>query len=256
MRSRRPGRRPIGPNATARAPKARQESRKILWTTARAGRNLPYMGLRPGDVGDDGDLLRRAAAGDRPALAGLFDRHRDRLRQMVQLRLDRRLQGRLDPSDVLQEAFLDVTRRLPEFAAAPNLPVFLWLRLVTGQRLTDLHRRHLGAQARDAAREVSLYRGALPEASSVSLAARLMGRFTTASQAAVRAETQRRVQQALAGLQPIDREVLALRHFELLSNEETAQVLGIKKSAASNRYIRALERLREALDGLPGSTPG
>jgi RNA polymerase sigma-70 factor (ECF subfamily) len=204
------------------------------------------------DSQDLDDLLRRAHAGDEPARAELFARHRDRLRAMVRLRLDRRLQGRLDPSDVVQEAYLDYSRRFPEYAGNPTMPFYLWLRFLTGQRLIDLHRQHLGAKMRDAGQEVSLYRGALPQASSVSLAAQLLGRLTSASQAAMRAETQIRVQEALNSMDPIDREILTLRHFEMLSNEETAQVLGIKKSAASNRYIRALKRLKDLLSGLPG----
>jgi RNA polymerase sigma-70 factor (ECF subfamily) len=203
------------------------------------------------DPSDADDLLRRAGAGDSHALAELFNRYRDRLRRMVHLRLDRRLQGRLDPSDVLQDAFLDYSRRFAEYKANPTLPFFLWLRMLTGQRLIDLHRHHLGAKMRDAGQEVSLYRGALPQASSVSLAAQLLGRITSASLAAIRAETQLRVQEALNSMDPLDREVLTLRHFEMLSNEETAQVLGIKKTAASNRYIRALKRLKELLAGLP-----
>ena len=142
------------------------------------------------------EVLRRAAAGDQEALAQVFARYRDRLRQMVRMRLDRRLQGRLDPSDVLQEAYLDFTRRLPEYAREPALPFYLWLRLLTGQRLIDLHRMHLGAKMRDAGQEVSLYRGALPQASSASLAAQLLGRLTSASRAAMRAETQIRVQES------------------------------------------------------------
>jgi RNA polymerase sigma-70 factor (ECF subfamily) len=204
------------------------------------------------ETSENGDLVRRAAAGDEAALAQLFGHYRQRLRQMVRLRLDRRLQGRLDPSDVVQEAYLDIARRLPEYAANPTMPFFLWLRSLTGQKLIDLHRRHLGAKMRDAGQEVSLYRGALPQASSVSLAAQLLGRLTSASRAAIRAETQIRVQEALNTMDPLDREVLILRHFEILTNEETAQVLGIKKSAASNRYIRALKRLKDILAGLPG----
>jgi RNA polymerase sigma-70 factor (ECF subfamily) len=199
------------------------------------------------------DVLRaRAREGDQGALAALFDRYRDRLRRMVRLRLDRRLQGRLDPSDVLQEAYLDVARRAPEYAAKPDMPVFLWLRFLTAQRLLALHRQHLGAQMRDAGQEVSLYRGALPMASSVSLAAQLLGRFTSVSEAAARAELQVRLQTVLNGMDPLDREVLALRHFEELTNTETAEVLGIRKSAASNRYIRALKRLKEILSSMPG----
>ena len=140
--------------------------------------------------GETEDLLLRAARGDQDALAALWERHRKRLRQMVRLRLDRRLQGRVDPSDVLQEAFIDMAERLPEYARDRAFSPYLWLRLVAGQRLMLIHRRHLGTAMRDAGREVSLYRGALPQASSISLAAQLLGRFTTASRAAIRAERQ------------------------------------------------------------------
>ena len=206
----------------------------------------------PDDTNTNEFLLERARGGDCAALAELFQRHRDRLEQMVRLRLDRRLQSRLDPADVVQEAYLDVARRFPEYAADPALPFFLWVRLLTGQRLTDLHRRHLGAKMRNAGLEVSIHGGHFPRASSASLAELLLGRLTTPSRAAVRAETQLRVQEALNGMDATDREVLVLRHFEMLSNEETAQVLGLKPSAASNRHIRALKRLKEILAQVPG----
>ena len=204
------------------------------------------------DPDDSEELLRRSAAGDQPALAALWERHRARLRQMVRLRLDRRLQGRVDPSDVLQDAYLDLAARLPEYARERPMPTYLWLRLVTGQRLAQVHRQHLGAAMRDAGREVSLYRGALPQASSASLAAQLLGRLTTASQAAVRAERQVQLQAVLNGMDPLDREILALRHFEQLSNGEAAEILGLSKQAANNRYIRALGRLRDLLERVPG----
>jgi RNA polymerase sigma-70 factor (ECF subfamily) len=208
----------------------------------------------PAEASDNEALLHRALGGDCGALAELFQRHRGRLEQMVLLRLDRRLRGRLDPADVLQEAYLDVARRFPEYVANPALPFFLWLRLLTGQKLVDLHRQHLGAKMRSASVEVSLDRGGYPRASSVSLAELLLGRLTTASRAAIRAETQLRVQEALNSMEEIDREVLVLRHFEMLSNEETAQVLGLKPSAASNRHLRALKRLKEIIAGV--SAPG
>src|SRR5580704_8999756 len=194
------------------------------------------------------DLLRRARAGDEVALGALFAHYRDRLRKMVRLRLDRRVYGRLDPSDVLQEAFLDVARRFSEYAAAPPLSFYLWLRALTGQRLIDLHRQHLGAQMRDAGREVSLYRGALPQASSASLAHQMLAGLTSPTQAAVRAEMQIQLQEALNCMDPIDREVVVLRHFEELNNVEAAQVLGIDIAAASKRYIRAIRRLKAVLD--------
>jgi RNA polymerase sigma-70 factor (ECF subfamily) len=199
------------------------------------------------------DLLQQALAGDESALAVLFDGYRDRLRRMIRLRLDRRLSGRVDSSDVLQEAYLDVRKRIGEYARDPAImPFHLWLRLIAGQRLTDVHRYHLGSQMRDAGQEVSLHRGPLPQADSISLAAQLLGKITSASKAAIRAEHKLIVQEALNGMDPIDREVLALRHFEHLSNDETAQVLGLTKSAASNRYIRALRRLKEILSSIPG----
>jgi RNA polymerase sigma-70 factor (ECF subfamily) len=204
------------------------------------------------DPSESSELLRRAAAGDREAVNELFSRYRDRLRAMIRLRLNRRLQGRVDASDILQEAFLEISKAFPDYVRQPTMPFFLWLRHVTAQKLITAHRQHLGAQMRDAGQEVSLYRGALPAASSISLAAQLMGRLTSASHAAIRAETQIRLQEILNGMEPLDREILALRHFEMLSNEETAQVLGIKKSAASNRYIRALKRLKEIVAGIPG----
>jgi RNA polymerase sigma-70 factor, ECF subfamily len=205
-------------------------------------------------VGQDPNLLlRRALAGDESALAALFDGNRERLRRMIRLRLDRRLSGRVDPSDVLQEAYLDVRKRIADYARDPAaMPFHLWLRLVAGQRLTDIHRHHLGAQMRDAGCEVSLHRGPFPQASSVSLAAQLLGKLTSASQAAIRVEHKLIVQEALNSMDPIDREVLALRHFEHLSNDETAQVLALSKSAASNRYIRALKRLKDILSSIPG----
>jgi RNA polymerase sigma-70 factor, ECF subfamily len=204
------------------------------------------------EPGPDDDLVHRATAGDPHALTELFARHRDRLRRMVRLRLDHRLQGRVDPSDVLQEAQLEVLRRAPEYAADPRMPPFLWLRFITGQRVLALHRRHLGAKMRDAGHEVSPHHSALPEATSESLVAMMLGQLTSPTQAAQRAEVRERLQEALNAMDPIDREVLTLRHFEELSNAEAAQVLGLTRTAASNRYIRALRRLREILSATPG----
>jgi RNA polymerase sigma-70 factor, ECF subfamily len=202
---------------------------------------------------DRADIDRlRGAAGDARALADQFARYRSRLKRMVKLRMDPRVQGRVDPSDVVQEAYIEADRQLTDYLADPQLPVFLWLRLVTGQQLVVAHRRHLGVQSRDAGREVSIYRGPVPEASSAALAAQLLGRLTTPSQAAARAELKLRVQETLNGLDPVDREVLALRHFEQLGNAEVATVLGVSPTAACNRYVRALERLRAALGGFPG----
>jgi len=200
----------------------------------------------------DDDLLARLEAGDERVVNELFTRYRERLRQMVRLRLDRRLQGRIDASDVLQEAYLEVARRAREYVARPTMPPFLWMRFLTAQKLLELHRHHLGARMRDAAQELSLYHRAAPQATSVSLAEMLLGRLTSPTLAARRAEMQQKLQEVINSLDPLDREVVALRHFEELSNSEVAQVLGLSKTAASNRYIRALARLKEMLEGIPG----
>jgi RNA polymerase sigma-70 factor (ECF subfamily) len=201
---------------------------------------------------DDMNLLERAAAGDQQALHDLFELHRERLKRLVRLRLSRRLQGRVDDSDVVQEALLDCARRLDEYVRDPKLPFFLWLRHMTGLKLAEVHRRHLGTQLRDADREITLHRGGLPEADSISLAAQLLGHLTTPSQAAVRAETRLLVQEALNNMDPVDREVLALKHFEQLSTSEIAEVLGMSKAGAGSRYLRAIKRLREVLAQIPG----
>jgi len=207
------------------------------------------------DANDLDALTQRLREGDTAAAGELFTACRDRLKHMVRLRLDRRLQGRLDPSDVLQEAFLDVQKKALDFVAKADMPAYLWLRLVTAERLLILHRQHLGTKMRDANQEVSLCRGGLPPASSHSLANLLLGRFTSPSAAAIRAERRVRLQAALDQMDPLDREVLALRHFEELTNGEAATVLGLSKTAASNRYIRALKRLKDILSTLPGINP-
>src|SRR3954470_18159041 len=201
-------------------------------------------------------LVVRAAAGDRVAIAELLERYRSRLRRMVALRLDPRLQGRVDASDVIQEGYLDAMRRLEEFIRDPSVPFYIWLRFLVGQRVQEQHRRHLGAAGRDVGREVSLYRGAMPGASTGALAAQLLGKLTSPSEAALRAERKLRLQEALNRMDPIDREVLVLRHYEQMSNGDAAAALGLEKSAASKRYTRALERLGEILAGLPGATSG
>jgi RNA polymerase sigma-70 factor (ECF subfamily) len=208
------------------------------------------------DPSDTVELVDRLRRGDRQALTDLFQRQRARLRRLVELRMDTRLQGRVDASDVLQDAFLDAAARVDSFLARPDLPAFLWLRLVVGERLAIYHRRHLGTKMRDAGQEVSLYRDPLPHATSAALASMLLGNLTSPSHAAVRAELVLQVQEALNALDPMDREVVALRHFEQLSRVETAHVLGISEEAAAKRYIRALKRLKAVLASLPGGLEG
>jgi RNA polymerase sigma-70 factor (ECF subfamily) len=203
----------------------------------------------------DDDLLRRAASGDGEAFGRLLQRDRDRLRRAVALRLDRRLAGRVDPSDVVQEAQLEAASRLNEYLKNPALPFFLWLRLLTMQRLLTFHRRHLGAQGRDAGREVPLDRG-IPQASSAALAAQLLGQVTSPSSAAVRAETRARLHEALEQMDAADRAVLTLRHFEHLSTREAAIELGLSEEATKKRHVRALKRLKTILSDVLGEDRG
>ncbi len=197
----------------------------------------------------ESELIQRLRDGDSAALADLFALHRDKLRRMVQVRMDQRLNGRVAPSDVLQEAYIDALKRYPHFFDKPNQNFFGWLRLVVGQRLTDLHREHVLAKRRDVRQEKPLDVPAGP-ATSACLAAMLVAGLTSPSGAADRNERYLRLEAALDELEPMDREVLALRHFEELSNSETADVLGIQPAAASKRYVRALTRLKQILEGI------
>src|SRR4051794_18745629 len=198
------------------------------------------MSTPPGQVSG---LITRAAAGDRTAIAELLDHYRPRLRRMVALRLHPRLRGRMDASDVIQEGYLDAMRRLDEFIRDPSTPFYIWLRFLVGQRLQEQHRRHLDTPGRDASREGSLYRGPMPGADTGALAAQLLGKLTSPSQAALRAERKARLQDALNRMGELDREILVLRHYEQMTNGEAASALGLSVKAASKRYTRALERL-------------
>jgi RNA polymerase sigma-70 factor, ECF subfamily len=180
----------------------------------------------------------------------LFDRYKERLRRTVRLRLDRRLLGIVDTSGVLELVREEAARRGGELAGPSGADPFLWLRQVTGQVLSQLHRERLGPDVRG---DISLYRGALPEATSISLAAHLLGRGgSDDDRAAARAEQKLLLQEALNAMEPLDREVLTLRHCEQLSNDEAATVLGIPRSQASEAYIRALKRITFVLASLPG----
>lgn len=192
-------------------------------------------------------LLENADCGDPHALGELLQRSRDRLLQIVSFRMDNRLKARVDSADVVQDAFVEATRRVAERRRDERIPFFLWLRLLTLQSLAELHRKHLGAKARDAGRDVSIFSGPMPQATSAVIAAQLLGGLTSPSQAAIRVETRLTVEEKLNEMDGTDREVLVLRHFEKLSNQETAKVLGLRQSAASNRFIRALKKLKSEL---------
>lgn len=197
-------------------------------------------------------LLERLGRGETDVMGDLFVHYQERLWRMVDLRMDRRLGGRVSASDIVQETFIDAQKRVQHFLAKPGIPFFVWLRMVASQRMIDVHRQHLGAQMRAAGNEVSLGVGGQFAATSVCLVERLAGADTSPSRAAIRGEVATQIEVILNSMEPIDREVLALRHFEELSNQEVAEILGIDKSAASKRYLRALERLKDVLEQLPG----
>ena len=197
------------------------------------------------------DLRTRMLHGEREALAELFAEHRDRLWRIVHFRLDSRLAARVDPDDVLQDAFLDASLRLSHYTEQKQFSPFVWLRMIVGQTLIDIHRRHLHAQQRDVRREATAVKCGFPQATSVSLTACLMASMTSPSQQVMRTEQGKRLRESIESMDPMDREVLALRHFEELSNKEVAEVLGIQQKAASIRYVRAISRLKRALETLP-----
>ncbi len=195
----------------------------------------------------DSDVVAGLQAGDPRALATAFSMYRERLRRLVCFRLDRRLQGRVDADDVLQESYLEASKRVEHYLQDPTASLFIWIRMIVMQTLIDLHRRHLVAQLRDAKREVSIQRLHSAQATSVALAAQLLGQLTSPSHAAMRREAAWQLESTLARMDPIDQEVLALRHFEELSNSEVAEVLGIQQKAASIRYVRAIKRLKHLM---------
>lgn len=202
-------------------------------------------------IDESSDLVNRVIHGDKRALAELFDLQRPRLRRIVNFRLDRRIYGRVGADDVLQEAYLNAAGQLKSLLRDHPPTVFIWLRQIVNQTLADVHRRHLGVKKRTAKRDVSINTGH-STSSSEWLAFHLLGHLTSPSQAALRAELAEQLDAALSVLSDIDREVLALRHFEELTNTETAHVLDMTVQAASMRYVRAISRLKKVLESIPG----
>jgi RNA polymerase sigma-70 factor (ECF subfamily) len=189
-------------------------------------------------------LLARTRDGDPTALGPLLDRHRDRLRRMVELRLDRRLAGRVDPGDVVRDACRGAADRLAEYLRDPSEPVFLWLRQRVAERLAEVHREHLGDPNPG---ELAIYRDALPTVSPAALAACLLGQHPAAANATLLVQRVLRVQDGLNALDPLDRELLALRHFEQLTRDEAARVLRVDEGSVARRYVRALKTLNALL---------
>jgi RNA polymerase sigma-70 factor (ECF subfamily) len=192
-------------------------------------------------------LVEQARGGDNCALAELWSWYEDRLHSMVEYRLDRRLTGRIDASQILKDAYCDTTSRLGEFAADPGVSPFSWFRRVVRQRLDAVHHQHLGEASEPLGSELSLFRDSLPTTSSAVLAAQLLGFHAPPTQAEARVSRILRIQEALNAMEPGDREILTLRHFERLSGSEMAQELGLEESVAARHYVIALRHLKEIL---------
>lgn len=192
------------------------------------------------------ELLIQAKAGNAAAVNGLLDRHREALRRMIEMRMDRMVQQRVDASDIVQDVLVEANRRLEAYLQNPSMPFHLWLRQMAQDRLIDAHRRHRGAARRSVDREQHLAIGPA-ETSEADWAALLSDRELTPAAAATWHELQQRFQAAIEELDEADREVILMRHFEHLSNSDVASALGLSEPAAGMRYLRAMRRLREKL---------
>ena len=195
------------------------------------------------------ELLAQARDGEQVAINALLDKHRDALRRMVDLRMDKVVQRRVDASDIVQDVLVEANRRLRDYLENPGLPFHLWLRNMAHDRLIDAHRRHRGAARRSIDREQPLVAARFLDQSTIDLGAEIADRELTPAAAATWNELQRRFQMAVDELDEQDREVVLMRHFEHLSNSEVAQTLGLSEPAAGMRYLRAMRKLREKLNG-------
>ncbi|MDE0862779.1 MAG: sigma-70 family RNA polymerase sigma factor [Rubripirellula sp.] len=202
------------------------------------------------------ELAARMRAGNEDALATVFSTYRERLRRIIQFRMDYRIAGRVSDSDVLQDTFIAAAKRLPHFSKQKDIPAFLWLRLLVNQQLIDVHRQHLQAEMRDVRKEVSLQPRHTSPYTSMAIAVQLVGALTAVSEVVARAEHIAKLESVLNQMDDVDREVIALRHFEELTNLETANVLEIQPSAASKRYLRAMKRLSQTMAKIQGSQDG
>lgn len=197
-------------------------------------------------------LLANARAGDNVAVNALLDRHRDSLRRLVRLRIDRKIAARIDASDVVQDVLLEASRRLSDYLRDPAIPFHLWLRGIARDRIIDMHRRHRAAEKRSVDKEQRL-RAAFGDRSSIELAGALKDPELTPAAAVLKKELEQQFLAALDELPEDDRDILLMRHFEGLGNGETAEALGLSPAAAGMRHLRALRRLRAILEGETGA---
>ncbi len=207
------------------------------------------------EAAETSEILLRAREGDADAASRLLGRHREALRRMVDRRLDPAIRVRLDASDVVQEVLLEAHRRLKDYLKDPALPFHLWLRLIARDHIISAHRRHRAAAKRSVERERPLAVSAAGDRSSIELASFLRDAEPTPAAAAIQAELNRRFQEAIEKLAEDDREIILMRHFEDLSNQDAARALGLSQPAAGMRYLRALRRLRALLAGDGSEAP-
>ena len=199
------------------------------------------------DATNTQELLDQAKAGNADAVEQLLAKHREPIRRMIDLRLDPAIVQRLDASDVVQEVLIEASRRLQDYLKAPSMPFHLWLRHIAKDHVIDAHRRHHLAQKRGVDREQPMHRPGWSDRSSLDLAAQLLDQDLTPASAAIQQELQRRLQDAIGQLDDDDREVILMRHYEMLANQEAALALGLTEAAASMRYLRAVRKLRDLL---------
>lgn len=193
--------------------------------------------------------MSRASQGDQLALGALVDNYRERLRRMISARLDRRLAPRIDPSDVVQEVQAEAAVRLSDYTKQSDVSFFTWLRFLAKQRLAEMARRNIYTQARDVRREQSFQADSYSD-SSAAIAGCFVANVETPSKLVAQAELQQLMEQAIDKMDPMDREILMLRHVDLLDNQEAADELKISTSTCRKRHFRALKRLKEVLKSL------
>lgn len=195
------------------------------------------------------ELLEQARQGDDEAINALIDRHRNALRHLVRMRLDRKIQRRVDVSDVVQDVLIEVNRRLKTYLENPVMPFHLWIRHIARDRIIDAHRRHRGSAKRSVDKEQAMVIPGGFDQSSIILAAQLVDREKTPAASTMEKELARRVEEAITELDDVDAEVIVMRHYEQLTNQEIAQALELTEPAASMRYLRAVRRLRDMMQG-------
>lgn len=198
-------------------------------------------------------LLDAARGGDADAINQLLDRHRAPVRRLVQLRLDRRIQQRVDVSDVVQDVMFEANGRLQAYLENPAMAFHLWLRQIAWDHMIDAYRRHRKSAKRDMDREQPLVAGGDADQSTIELAGQLCDPELTPQAAVAQRELARHVEATIERLEEVDREIIMMRHYEHLTNQEVAEALGLNAPAASMRYLRAIRRLRELLQQQDGT---